>query len=307
MRIQNLDELLTVAQAGGPRRMAVAAAHDPEVLTSVDEAQRRGIATATLIGDAAAIESIAAAEGLTLSGTHIVHQTDEVLAARKAVALAREGQTEVVVKGQLKTIGLMSAVLDRHTGVRDKKLLSHVGIFEMPGFNRLLYMSDGGVVLYPNIWQKLEIIRNVVDVAHRLGLEEPKIAIIAAFEIAHPKSTASIDALALSRMASEGWIKGAVVDGPLALDLAISPESARIKQARSPIAGKADIIIVSSVETGNISAKGMLYFGTARMAGVVVGAKVPIIINSRADNAETRLLSIALAAVLAANGHTGRT
>jgi phosphotransacetylase len=218
------------------------------------------------------------------------------------VALAREGQADVVVKGQLKTTELLGAVLDRHTGVRDKKLLTHVGIFEIPGYDRLLYVSDSGVVLYPNIWQKLEIIRNVVDVAHRLGLDEPKIAIIAAFEIVHPKSTASIDALALARMATEGWVKGAIVDGPLALDLAISPESARIKQARSPIAGKADILIVSSVATGNIAAKAMQYFGKARMAGLVVGAKVPIVINSRADNAETRLLSMALAAVLAASG-----
>ncbi len=300
MTIQTFDQLLSAAQTGIPRRMAVAAAHNPKVLISVDEAQRRGIATATLIGDTAAIESIAAAEGLTLDGIEIIHETDTVLAARKAVALAREGQADVVVKGQLKTTELLGAVLDRHTGVRDKKLLTHVGIFEIPGYDRLLYVSDSGVVLYPNIWQKLEIIRNVVDVAHRLGLDEPKIAIIAAFEIVHPKSTASIDALALARMATEGWVKGAIVDGPLALDLAISPESARIKQARSPIAGKADILIVSSVATGNIAAKAMQYFGKARMAGLVVGAKVPIVINSRADNAETRLLSMALAAVLAA-------
>ncbi len=300
MTIQTFDQLLSTAKANGPRRMAIVAAHDPEVLVSVDEVQRQGIAAATLIGDATAIEAIASAGGLALDNTEIVHETDEVLAARKAVALAREGQADVVVKGQLKTTELLGAVLDRHTGVRDKKLLTHVGIFEIPGYDRLLYVSDSGVVLYPNIWQKLEIIRNVVDVAHRLGLDEPKIAIIAAFGIVHPKSTASIDALALARMATEGWVKGAIMDGPLALDLAISPESARIKQARSPIAGKADILIVPSVAAGNIAAKAMQYFGKARMAGLVVGAKVPIVINSRADNSETRLLSMALAAVLAA-------
>lgn len=300
MIIRTFDQLLSVAQTNGPRHMAVAAAHDPEVLISVEEAQRRGVATATLIGDAPAIESIATAEGLSLESTAIVHETDTVLAARKAVALARERQADVIVKGQLKTTELLTAVLDRHTGVRDKKLLTHVGLFQVPGYDRLLYMSDSGVVMYPTIWQKLEIIRNAVDVAHRLGLEEPKVAILAAFEIAHPKSTASIDALALARMASEGWIKGAIVDGPLALDIAISPTSARIKQVKTPIAGNADILIVSSVPTGNIGAKGMMYFGRARMAGVVVGAQVPIIINSRADNAKTRSLSMALATVLAA-------
>jgi len=215
--------------------------------------------------------------------------------------LARQGRADAVVKGRLKTDELLSEVLDRHTGVRDKKLLTHVGLFEIPGYDRLIYVSDTGVVLYPSIWQKLEIIRNAVDVAHRLGLAEPKVAILGAFEIVHPKSTASVDALALARMADEGWVKGAVVDGPLALDIAISPASARIKKARTRIAGEADVLIVPSVPAGNIAAKGMLYFGGARMAGLVVGAQVPIIINSRADNAETRLLSMALASVLAAS------
>jgi phosphate butyryltransferase len=300
MTIETFDQLLSAAQAKAPRHMAITVAQDPKVLISVEEAQRQGIATATLIGDAPAIKGIAAAEGLSLDGADIVHETEQTLAARRAVALAREGRADVIVKGQIKTADLLHEVLDRHTGVRDKKLLTHVGLFEIPGYDRLLYLSDSGVVMYPTIWQKLEIIRNAVDVAHVLGLEEPKVAVIAAFEIAHPKSTASIDALALARMAQEGWVKGAIVDGPLALDIAISAESARIKQVKTPIAGNADILIVSSVPTGNITAKGMMYFGSARMAGAVVGAQVPIIINSRADTAETRLLSMALAAVLAA-------
>ena len=302
MAIQTFDQLLSTAQAKSPRHVAVAAAHDLQVLTSVDEAQRQGIAVATLIGDARRIESIAAAERLALDGVQVIHETDTVLAARKAVALAREGQADVVVKGQVETSELLGAVLDRHTGVRHKKLLTHIALFEIPGYERLIYMSDTGVVLYPNIWQKLEIIRNVVDVAHHLGLTEPKVAIVTAFEIVHPKSSASVDALALARMADEGWVKDAIVDGPLALDIAISPESARIKKARTRIAGNADILIVPSVPAGNIAAKGILYFGGARVAGLVVGAQVPIIINSRADNAETRLLSMALASVLAASG-----
>jgi phosphate butyryltransferase len=301
MTIQTFDQLLSAAHAGAPRRMAVAAAHDPQVLVSVNEAQRRSIATAILVGDASAIESIAAASDLPLDETEIIHETDSTLAARKAVELAREGQADVVVKGHLKTTELLSAVLDRHTGVRDRKLLTHVGIFEIPNYDRLIYVSDTGVVLYPTIWQKLEIIRNAVDVAHSLGLEEPKVAILAAFESVHPRATVSVGALALARMADQGWVRGAIVDGPLALDIAISPESARIKKVKTPVAGNADILIVPSVAAGNIAAKGMLYFGGARMAGIVVGARVPIIINSRADNAETRLLSMALAAVLAAS------
>jgi phosphate butyryltransferase len=298
MTIQTFDELLSTAQATGPRRMAVAAAHEREILTSADEAQRMGIATPILIGDAAAIEAIAAAHGLSLSHIDVIHEPDSTLAARKAVALARDGQADVVVKGQLKTAELLTAALDPHTGVRDKKLLTHVGLFEIPDYDRLIYLSDSGVVLCPTIWQKLEIIRNAVDVAHRLGLDEPKVAILAAFESVHPRATVSVDALALARMADQGWVRGAIVEGPLALDIAISPQSARIKRVETRIAGHADILIVPSVVAGNMAGKGMLYFGRARMAGVVVGAKVPIVINSRADNAETRLLSTALAVEL---------
>jgi len=300
MTIQTFDQLLSAAQANGSRRMAVAAAQHSQVLISVEEMQRRGIATAVLIGDAPAIESIATAEGLTLNKTEIIHEPDTTLAARQAIAMAREGQVDVIVKGHLKTAELLSAALDRHTGVRDKKLLTHIALFEIPGYDRLIYVSDSGVVLYPSIWQKLEIIRNAVGTAHRLGLEEPKVAILAAFETVHPKATVSVDALALARMAGQGWVKGAIVDGPLALDLAISPESARIKQSKSPVAGYADILIVPNVPSGNIAAKGMQYFGGARLAGVVIGAQVPIVVISRADNAETKMFSMALAAVLAA-------
>lgn len=300
MTLQTFDQLLSSAEKNSACRLAIAAAHDAEVLLSVEQAQKRGIATATLVGDAPAIKAIASERNLTLAGAEIVHETDTTLAARRVVALAREGRADIVVKGQLKTTELLAEVLDRHTGVRDKKLLTHVGLFEIPGYDRLIYLSDSGVVMYPNIWQKLEIVRNAVDVAHQLGLAEPKVAILAAFEIVHPKSAASVDALALARMAQEGWIKGAAVDGPLAMDVAISSESARIKGVNRTVAGRADVLIVPSVPTGNIAAKGMMYFGGARMSAVVVGARVPIIINSRADDAETRLLSVALAAVLAA-------
>jgi phosphotransacetylase len=164
----------------------------------------------------------------------------------------------------------------------------------------LIYLSDSGVVVYPDVYQKLEIINNAVRVAHRFGVEEPKVAILAASETVHPKIQASIDALALSRMAEQGWVEGAVVDGPLGLDLAISPRAAELEGNASPIAGMADVLIVPNVEAGNIVGKSLQYFAHAHMAGLVVGARVPIIINSRADNAETRYLSLAMAAILAA-------
>jgi len=174
-----------------------------------------------------------------------------------------------------------------------------VGIFELPGMDRLIYLSDSGVVVYPDVYQKLEIIKNAVAVARLFGLAEPKVAILAASDTVHPKVPASIDALALSRMADQGWVEGALVDGPLGLELAISPQAAVVEESQSPIAGMADILIVPNVEAGNIVAKGLLYFARARMAGLVVGAKVPVVISSRADSAETRYLSLAMAALLA--------
>jgi phosphate butyryltransferase len=280
-------------------RVAVAAAHDPQVLRAVDQAQREGMVRATLVGDRAAIEAYAARFGVDLRGTRVVHEADPRHAAGQVVGLARDGKADVVVKGQVKTADLLSAVLNRDVGIRGKGLLSHVALFELPGMDRLIYLSDSGVIVYPDVYQKLEIIKNVVAVARQLGLDAPRVAILAASETVHPKIPASIDALALSKMADQGWVHGAIVDGPLGLDLAISPKAARLEESESPVAGIADILIVPNVEAGNIVAKGLLYFARARMAGLVVGAKVPVIISSRADSSETRYLSLAMATVLA--------
>jgi phosphate butyryltransferase len=299
MKITTLGEMVSAAREAGPVPVAVAAAHDPQVLQAVDQAQQEGMIQATLVGDWPAIEAYAAQTGTELSDATIIHEPVPQLAARKVVELAREGLVDAVVKGQVKTSILLSAALDRHLGLRGRRLLSHVGIYELPGMERLLYLTDSGVVVYPDVYQKLEIIRNVVEVAHGFGLRRPKVAILAASETVHPRIPASIDALALAKMAEQGWVKDAVVDGPLGLELAISPEISVLEECDSPIAGLADVLIVPNVEAGNIVAKGLLYFAQARMGGLVVGARVPIVISSRADSAETRYLSLAMAAVLA--------
>lgn len=299
MKIDSFDALIGAAQRAGPIRVVVAAAHDPEVLRALDRARREGIVEAVLLGDWPAIEAYAAQTGVSLQSVEVRHETDPLQAARVAVGLARRGEAAVVVKGQVKTADLLGAALNREVGIRGQRLLTHVAVYELPGLDRLVYLSDSGVVVYPDVYQKLEIINNVVRVAHQFGVTCPKVAILAASESVHPKIPASIDALALAKMAEQGWVKGAVVDGPLGLELAISPKAAREEASESPIAGQADIMIVPNVEAGNIVGKGLLYFAHARMAGLVVGAKVPIIINSRADSAETRYLSLAMAAVLA--------
>lgn len=297
--ITTFDEMIEEAITAGPKTVAIAAAADTEVLIAAEEVERKGIAHCHLVGDEAGIQTIARREGLTLNDMEITHQPDPVLAAQEGVRLAREGLADVVAKGQLKTEQLLSTALDRQFGIRRNRLLTHVGIFEIPGLDRLIYISDSGVVLYPTIYQKLEIIQNAVEVARLFGIERPRVAILAASETVHPKIASSIDALALSRMAIQGWVDNAFVDGPLSLDAAISPEAARIKNLSGEVAGRADVLIVPSVEAGNTMAKSILYFANGRMAGLVVGAKVPIIINSRADEHITRVLSIAMAVVIA--------
>ena len=298
IEITTFEEMIEAARRAGPVPVAVVAAHDPEVLKAVGQAQRDGMIEATLVGDWPAIEAYAAQTGVALGGATIVHEPDARQAARRVVRLAREGKVGAVVKGQIKTSDLLRAALNRDVGIRGRGLLSHVGIFELPGVERLIYLSDSGVVVYPDVYQKLEIINNVVAVARFFGVERPRVAILAASETVHPKIPASIDALALSKMAEQGWVEGAVVDGPLGLELAISPRAAALSEVTSPIAGLADVLIVPNVEAGNIVAKGLMYFAHARMAGLVVGARVPIVISSRADSAETRYLSLAMAAIL---------
>jgi phosphate butyryltransferase len=306
MKISRFEEMISAARRVGPVPIAVAAAHDPEVLRAVHQAQQDGMIEATLVGDWPAIEAYATQVGADLSGVSILHEPDPQRAAQQVVELARNDRARVVVKGQVKTSELLSIVLNRHVGIRGHGFLSHVGLFELPGMERLIYLSDSGVVVYPDVYQKLEIINNVVRVAHLFGVDRPKVAILAASETVHPKIPASIDALALSRMAEQGWVEDAVVDGPLGLEVAISPRAAELEESDSPIAGMADVLIVPNVEAGNIVAKGFQYFAHARMAGLVVGARVPIIINSRADSAETRYLSLAMATILACQAQNGQ-
>jgi phosphate butyryltransferase len=300
----NLDQLIERARALPVCRMVVAAAHERQVLRSVEQAQKMGVATAVLIGDAVQIEHIAVENDLALRQVAIEDQPDERLAAEWAMAWVREGKADMVVKGQIKTSLFLRAALDREHGIRDRdnharRLLSHVGLFQVPSMQRLFFMSDSGVVLYPTTMQKLIIMQNVIHVAHRLGLDRPRVAILAANEHVHPARPTGIEALLLARMASEGWIEGAIVDGPMPLDVALDPEAARRRGIGGEVAGRADVVIVASVEAGNIAAKAMQYLGRGEMAGLVVGARVPILINSRADDATTRLRSVAMAALVA--------
>jgi len=229
----------------------------------------------------------------------IIHEPEPNQAARKVMELVRLGHAQMAMKGKIETGDFLRAALDKQVGLRLGRLLTHVGIFEIPGFDRLLFVSDAGVVVAPTMEQKIEIVQNAIFVAQRLGVEQPKVAILAATEMVNPKIPTTLDAANLSKMADRGQIKGGLIDGPLALDNAISLESAHIKAIKSDVAGRADILIPPDVEAANVLAKAITYFAKGNMAGVVVGGKSPLIVVSRSDPHQTKLVSIALGVLLA--------
>lgn len=303
MPIRSFEQLKYEATWAGPRTVAIVAAANAEVLAAAREAQDLGMARCILLDQGTKLARLAEQGGISLEGMEVVDEGDPDAAARRAMGMARAGDAQVIMKGALETAVFLHAALDRDNGLRVGKLFSHVGVFEIPGLNRLLLISDGGVVVAPDIYQKIEIVQNAIDVALKLGIEQPKVAILAAAELVDPKVPSTVDAANLSKMAERGQIRRGIVDGPLGLDNAISEESAQIKGIHSPVAGKADVLIVPDVEAGNLLAKAIMYFGHCEMAGVVVGGCAPMVVASRADSHRTKLVSLALGVLLATGGY----
>lgn len=300
MPITTFAQLLDEAKRVGPKAIALAAPHEPEVLLAAQDAERQGIATLTLVGDRETIRKLAAEHHVDISRMIMIQEPDPKDAARRVMELLRMGHADLAMKGKVETSDFLRAAIDREAGLRVGHLLSHVAVFEVPGFDRFLFVTDSGVVVAPTMEQKVEIVQNVIMVAQRLGVERPKVAILAATEMVNPKIPTTMDAANLAKMAERGQIQGGIVDGPLALDNAISPESVAIKGIHSPVAGCADILVAPDVEAGNMLAKAITYFAKGKMAGVVVGGKTPLIVASRSDPHETKLISMALGVLLAA-------
>ena len=298
MAITTFLQLIDEARKIGPKTVAIAAAQEKEILLAAQDAETQDVAECILVGDRAAITEIAQENSIDIRRMMVIHEPGPKQAARKVMELVRLGHAQMAMKGKIETGDFLRAALDREVGLRVGRLLTHVGIFEIPGFDRLIFISDAGVVVAPTMEQKIEIVQNAIYVAQRLGVEQPKVAILAATEMVNPKIPATIDAANLSKMADRGQIQGGLVDGPLALDNAISPESARIKGIKSEVAGRADILIPPDVEAANVLVKAIAYFAKGTMAGVVVGGKSPIIVASRSDPHETKLTSMALGALL---------
>jgi len=299
MAIRSFAQLLEAACQRGPKTVAIVAAHEAATLTAACQAREMGLARCILVGDPEIITGTASEARCDLRDMEIIAETRPREAAERAVGLARNGEADLVMNGLLPPRYLIQAALDREKGLRVGKLLTDVSIFEIPGFDRLLFISDIAIVVSPTLEQRVQIVQNAIDVAHALGITEPKVAILAATEMVNPKIPLSLEAADLSKMAQRGQIKGGIVDGPLALDNAISPKSVAIKGIRSDVAGYADILIAPDIEAGNILAKAITYFAQGKMAGVVVGGKCPLVMPSRADPAETKLMSLALGVYLA--------
>jgi phosphate butyryltransferase len=299
MSITTFVDLMAEARRVGPKMVAVAAPHEPEILLSAQDAQKEGIANCTLVGDRDLIRKLAAEQQIDITKMMLIHEPDPKTAARKVMELLRMGHADLAMKGKLETGDFLRAALDREMGLRTGRLFTHVAVFEVPGFDRFLFVTDSGVVVAPTLEQKVEIVQNAIMVAQRLGVQEPKVAILAATEMVNPKIPTTMDAANLAKMADRGQIQGGLVDGPLALDNAISPESVAIKGIKGPVAGVADILVTPDVEAGNLLAKAITYFAKGKMAGVVVGGKSPLIVASRSDPHETKLVSMALGVLLA--------
>ena len=281
----------------GPRVLAVAAAQDAEVLLAVNNARKLGLATAILVGDEPQIRAIAQEHNIPLDEHTILHEEDKIQACRTAVHLVRQGKADVVMKGIVDTSLILKAVLDKEIGLRDSPVLSHVAVFEADGFDRLLYVTDAAMNIAPDLEAKKHILRNAVKVAHALGNPDPSAVALCAVEKVNPKMQATLDAAALVEANKAGEITGCRVLGPLALDNAISPEAAKHKD---PLAGYGDILLVPVIEAGNMLYKSMVFMAKAKNAGVIVGAKAPVVLTSRADSDEAKLNSIALALMIAA-------
>lgn len=295
MSWQNFDAMLAAARNQAPRTVAVAAAGDTDVLEAVRDALALGLCKAILVGPLATIQKAAAEVGLDLSTVELVDAPDAKAAALQAAYLCGTGKAQVLMKGMVSSADFLGAVLHPDSRLKKSPLLSHLACFEVPALKRLLFVTDGGMVPYPDLEQKVKILENAIDSLHAMGWEKPKVAVVAAVETVNPKMPPTVDAALICKMAERGQIKGAVIDGPLAFDGAVSPEACKHKGIGGPVAGQADMVLVPTIECGNLVGKALIYGGGATMAGIVVGAAVPVVLTSRAETARGKLSSLAMA------------
>lgn len=287
-----------VREKSGVVRVLVAAAHDAHTLQGVNEACLKGMIEPVLIGNGAKIREIIDAGGLGIRGAEIIETADDVQSAKKAAQLIVSGYGNVLMKGKLQTADLLREVVNKELGLLTGEIMSHAGLFQIPGYHKLMILTDGGMVISPNAEQKRQILRNAVSVFAALGVTNPKAAVLCASEVENPKMQATVDAALLKKQNAEGIIRDCVVEGPISFDLMYDKESAKIKGYESPVAGDADILLMPDMTAGNLVAKTFMCAAKAMMAGLIVGAKVPIVLVSRGATAEEKYWSLVFAASL---------
>lgn len=300
MGITKLDQIIELVKTKGKKRLVAAYANDAHTIEAVNEAVDRGIIEAVLTGDTETIKKVCAELKIDVSKFKIIQEADEMKAATLAVKLINNGEGDILMKGLVSTDKYMRAILNKETGLMiPKAVLTHIAVVENPAYHKLLIASDCAIIPNPDIKQKETIINFMIQTAKAIGIEKPKVAIIAATELVSTGMEACVDAAILSKMADRGQIKGGFVDGPLALDVAIDKESAETKKITGSVAGDADCLLFPNIESGNVFYKASTKFNNAEIAANVMGAKVPCVLSSRGDSSKTKLYSIALAAALA--------
>lgn len=292
------ERLLAACKQLPPVRMAVVHPCSAEAIEAMLEARDAGLIEPVLVGPEQRIRSLANENAMDLAGIQIVGTEHSHASADSAVALARAGRVAALIKGSLHTDELLHAVLARDSGLRTQRRLSHVFVMDVATYPRPLMITDAVVNIYPRLAEKCDIVQNAIDFAHRIGIREPRVAILSAVETVNPAIASTLDAAALCKMAERGQITGGKLDGPLAFDNAIDPHAAQIKGIVSDVAGRADILVVPDVEAGNMLVKQLTFLADADSAGIVLGARVPIVLTSRADSVRNRLASIALGVLL---------
>ncbi|MBP1615815.1 MAG: Phosphate butyryltransferase [Bacteroidetes bacterium] len=300
MSIKNFDELINKVKGfEDKRKVAIIAAHDEHTLEAVFRAVENNIIEPVLIGNAEEIKKIIKKLNKNLNHENIIDISNDIEAAYLGVELAAKGEVDFIMKGMIQTPDLLKAVVDKENGLRTGNIMSHFVINEIPNYHKLLVTTDGGMMTYPDVDQKRQIIENAVNVLLQLGYEEPKVAVLAATENINLKMPESVDADKLKEMNQGGVITNCIVEGPISYDLTMSKEAAEIKGYNSPVSGDADVLIVPNITAGNILGKSLIYSAGAKMAGFIVGAKVPIVLTSRGSSSDEKYLSLVLCAAAA--------
>jgi phosphate butyryltransferase len=296
---QMIEEAKKLCAAKGKKRISVAMAEDAGLISAIEDARKAGLVEATLVGDVTKIKACVAEAGAKESDYTLIDEKNEAKCGITAVAEVSSKRADIYMKGQLHTDHFLRGMLSKEVGLRSGKVISHCYFHEIEGYDRILFIADAAFNTYPDLKQKADILQNTVNFARALGVECPKVACLAAVEVVNPDMACTLDAAALVQMNQRGQIKNCVVDGPLALDNAVDEEAAKIKKITSPVAGKADVLLVPHIDAGNMLAKAVVYFSKNETAGLILGAAAPVILTSRADSPRAKLLSIAAAVMMA--------